>query len=135
MASYSNNEVTTIKVGKLNEERNNDYFDAKSYIQKYENLVLKGFNQIIDNGENPNLKEAFDYAIKHPCPTFYNSITKSCIEFDCPEEGLKNGTCKLLDNKYKDRILKVYWFNDSNIEYIRLPSYNIDYSDKLDNKG
>jgi WD repeat-containing protein 35 len=80
MASYSNNEVTTIKVGKLNEERNNDYFDAKSYIQKYENLVLKGFNQIIDNGENPNLKEAFDYAIKHPCPTFYNSITKIALD-------------------------------------------------------
>ena len=41
LGKYYNNEVTTVKIEKLNNDRNNDFFIGKDYLRKYQNKVLK----------------------------------------------------------------------------------------------
>ena len=48
------------------------------------------------------------------CPDetpFFNNITKSCYEYECPDNDLEKGNCLVSNQKYKDRILFVNWFN------------------------
>ena len=80
LGMYYNNEVTTVKIEKLNNDRNNDFFAGKDYLQKYQNKVLKEFNAILDNSQNTDLKPALEYASKQPCNTFYSKITKKALE-------------------------------------------------------
>ena len=80
LANYVDNEVTAVKIEKLNYDRNNDFFEGKDYLVKYENKVLREFNELLEDEEKADLKEAFDYAIKHPCNSFFSSITKKALE-------------------------------------------------------
>ena len=77
---YYNNEVTTVKIEKLNNDRNNDFFVGKDYLQKYQNKVLKEFNDLLENSQNSDLRPALEYASKQPCNTFYSKITKKALE-------------------------------------------------------
>ena len=67
------------------------------------------------------------------CPDkapIYNTITKSCHEFDCQNKGLENGICLISKKKCQDRMVTVNWFiNDYN--YNQYPSYNVDNSGYL----
>ena len=80
LGKYYNNEVTTVKIEKLNNDRNNDFFVGKDYLRKYQNKVLKEFNEILENYENTDLKPTLEYASKKPCNTFYTKITKKALE-------------------------------------------------------
>ena len=80
LGKYSNNEITTVKIEKLNNDRNNDFFDGKSYLKKYQNKVLKEFNELLENSQNTDLKPALEYASKNPCNNFYSKITKKALE-------------------------------------------------------
>ena len=80
LAKYYNNEVTTIKIEKLNNERNNDFFVGKDYLKIYQNKVLKEFNELLENSQNTDLKPALEYASKKPNNTFYSKITKKALE-------------------------------------------------------
>ena len=80
LGTYFNNEVIAIKIEKLNNDRNNDFFEGKDYIIKYENKALKEFKEILENDEKTDLKEAFDYAQKNPCNTFYSLLTKKALD-------------------------------------------------------
>ena len=80
LGMYYNNEVTTVKIEKLNKDRNNDFFAGKDYLQKYQNKFLKEFNDILENSKNTDLKPALEYASKQPCNTFYSKITKKALE-------------------------------------------------------
>ena len=80
LAKYSNNEVTTVKIEKLNNERNNDFFVGKDYLKIYQNKVLKEFNELLENSQNSDLKPALEYASKKPNNTFYSKITKKALE-------------------------------------------------------
>ena len=67
------------------------------------------------------------------CPDeapFYDIIKKTCNEYECQENGFKNGLCLINDKKYKDRILFINWFNNGH-KYCNYPSYNIDNSGYL----
>ena len=67
------------------------------------------------------------------CPDkapIYDTITKSCHEFDCQNKGLENGICLISKKKYKDRIITVNWFI-SDYNYNQYPSYNVDNSGYL----
>ena len=77
---YLDNEVTAVKIEKLNNDRNNDFFEGKDYLKKYENKVLKEFNELLEDDEKTDLKEAFDYATKHPCMAFFSTITKKALD-------------------------------------------------------
>ena len=80
LAIYIDNEVTAVKIEKLNNDRNNDFFEGKDYLIKYENKVLREFKEILEDDEKTDLKEAFDYAQKNPCPTFYSLLTKKALD-------------------------------------------------------
>ena len=80
LANYIDNEVIAVKIEKLNNDRNNDFFEGKDYLVKYENKVLREFNELLEDEEKEDLKEAFDYAIKHPCNSFFSSITKKALD-------------------------------------------------------
>ena len=77
---YLDNEVTAVKIEKLNNDRNNDFFEGKDYLKKYENKVLREFNEILEDDEKGDLKEAFEFATKHPCNSFFSSITKKALD-------------------------------------------------------
>ena len=80
LARYFNNEVTTVKIEKLNNERNNDFFIGKDYLKIYQNKVLKEFNELLENSQNTDLKPALEYASKKPNNTFFTKITKKALE-------------------------------------------------------
>ena len=80
LGKYYNNEVTVVKIEKLNNDRNNDFFEGKNYLKKYQNKVLKEFNELLENSQITDLKPALDYASKKPCNTFYSKITKKALE-------------------------------------------------------
>ena len=80
LAIYIDNEVTAVKIEKLNNDRNNDFFEGKDYLVKYENKVLREFKEILEDDEKTDLKEAFDFAQKNPCPTFYSLLTKKALD-------------------------------------------------------
>ena len=80
LAKYINNEVTTVKIEKLNNDRNNDFFEGKNYLKVYQNKVLKEFNELLENSQITDLKPALEYASKKPCNTFYSKITKKALE-------------------------------------------------------
>ena len=68
------------------------------------------------------------------CPDevpFFDNITKSCYEYECPNNDLDKGYCFVSNQKYKDRILFVNWFSDNNNKHINYPSYNVDNSGYL----
>ena len=56
LAKYINNEVTTVKIEKLNNDRNNDFFEGKNYLKVYQNKVLKEFNELLENSQITDLK-------------------------------------------------------------------------------
>ena len=67
------------------------------------------------------------------CPEkapIFDNITKSCNEYECQNNGLKNGNCFFQNKKYEDRYLFINWFNNYP-KYCRYPSYNIDDSGYL----
>ena len=80
LAKYLDNEVTAVRIEKLNNDRNNDFFEGKDYLKKYQNKVLREFNELMEDDEKADLKEAFDYATKNPCNTFFSSITKKALD-------------------------------------------------------
>ena len=80
LAKYINNEVTTVKIEKLNNERNNDFFIGKDYLKIYQNKVLREFNELLENSQNSDLKPALEYAAKKPNNNFYSKITKKALE-------------------------------------------------------
>ena len=80
LGSYLDNEVTAIKIEKLNNDRNNDFFEGKDYIIKYENKALKELKEILEDDEKQDLKEAFDFVQKNPCKTFYSLLTKKALD-------------------------------------------------------
>ena len=68
------------------------------------------------------------------CPEdapFYNTINKSCHEFECQKFGLENGVCTIENKKYKNRILFINWLDSDPPKYCRYPSYNTDNSGYL----
>jgi WD repeat-containing protein 35 len=80
LGTYLDNEVTAVRIEKLNNDRNNDFFEGKDYLKKYENKALKEFKEILEDDEKPDLKEAFEYAKKNPCSTFYSLLTKKALD-------------------------------------------------------
>ena len=47
-----------------------------------------------------------------------------------PNNGLEKGTCFITNEKYKNRILFINWFNDDG-KSLAYPSYNVDNSGYL----
>ena len=67
------------------------------------------------------------------CPEtapIYDTLSKSCYEFECPNEGLRKGNCYFQNKKYENKQLFINWFNNE-YKYIRYPSYNVDNSGYL----
>ena len=79
LGTYLDNEVTAVRIEKLNNDRNNESFIGQDYLKKYENQILKKFNELIED-DQVDLKTVLDYATNHPCKTFYNAITKKALE-------------------------------------------------------
>ena len=57
----------------------------------------------------------------------YDYINKSCNEFECENNNLKEGICYPYKKKFIDKILFISWFNDEP-KYIRFPNYFNDNS-------
>ena len=128
LSNYIDNEVTTVKIEKLNIDRNKDFFQVEDYIQKFENKLLKEFKQILDSTDANNLKAAYDYATKHPCKTFFNSITKKAMEnldFDTAQKTmLQTGNFDGLDflNKVKN-------IEDNDLKMAEISQYNNNFEE------
>ena len=69
------------------------------------------------------------------CPEetpIFDNITKSCNEYECVNNGIKDGICYPYYEKYKDKILFINWLNDPQHKYyIRNPNYFNDNADLL----
>ena len=128
LATYVDNEVTAVKIEKLNNDRNNDFFEGKDYLVKYENKVLREFNEILEDEENPDLKEAFDYAIKHPCNSFFSSITKKALEkmdFDTAQKTM----LQMSDFEGLEFLKNVKNIEDEDIKKAEILQYNSNFDE------
>ena len=132
LAKYINNEVTTVKIEKLNNDRNNDFFEGKNYLKIYQNKVLKEFNEILENSQITDLKPALEYASKKPCNTFYSKITKKALEkldFDSAQTAmLQTG-----DFEGLEFLKKVKNIEDDELKKAEILEFNNNY-DEASNK-
>ena len=67
------------------------------------------------------------------CPEttpIFDTLTNTCYEFECPNEGLKNGNCYFQNKRYENKQLFINWFNNEP-KFIRYPSFNVDNSGYL----
>ena len=65
------------------------------------------------------------------CPNdapFFDKMSKSCNEYEC--QNKEKDLCLVQDQKYKNRILFINWFNNEP-KYCNNPSYNVDNSGYL----
>ena len=132
LGKYYNNEVTTVKIEKLNNDRNNDFFVGKDYLKKYQNKVLKEFNEILENCENTDLKPALEYASKKPCNTFYTKITKKALEkldFDTAQTAMLQ-TCDFEGLEFLKRVKNI---EDDELKKAEILEFNNNY-DEASNK-
>ena len=137
LGKYYNNEISTIKIEKLNNDRNNDFFEGKNYIKIYQNKVLKEFNELLENSQITDLKPALEYASKKPCNTFYSKIAKKALEkldFDSAQTAmLQTGDLEGLQflNKIKN-------IEDDELKKAEILEFNNNYdeaSNKYKNMG
>ena len=132
LGKYYNNEVTTVKIEKLNNDRNNDFFIGKDYLKKYQNKVLKEFNEILENCENTDLKPALEYASKKPCNAFYSKITKKALEkldFDTAHTAMLQ-TCDFEGLEFLKRVKNI---EDDELKKAEILEFNNNY-DEASNK-
>ena len=137
LAKYINNEVTTVKIEKLNNDRNNDFFEGKNYLKVYQNKVLKEFNELLENSQITDLKPALEYASKKPCNTFYSKITKKALEkldFDSAQTAmLQTG-----DFEGLQFLKKIKNIEDDELKKAEILEFNNNYdeaSNKYNNMG
>jgi WD repeat-containing protein 35 len=132
LGTYLDNEVTAIKIEKLNNDRNNDFFEGKDYLKKYENKVLREFNELLENDEKTDLKEAFDYATSHPTTKFFSSLKKKALDkmdFDTAQKTmLQTG-----DFEGLEFLKNVKNIEDDELKKAEILQYNSNY-DEASNK-
>ena len=100
----------------------NDFLDCEG---QNENTVCQKYTTIC----SPLESETREIICPYEAPIFDN-LTKSCYEFECPNEGLKKGNCYFQNIKYENKRLFINWFNNEP-KFTRYPSYNIDNSGNL----
>ena len=128
LGKYLDNEVTAVRIEKLNNDRNNDFFEGKDYLKKYENKVLREFNEILEDDEKGDLKEAFDFATKHPCNSFFTSITKKALDkldLDTAQKTmLQTG-----DFEGLEFLKKIKGIDDEEMQKAEILEYNSNYDE------
>ena len=131
LGSYLDNEVTAVRIEKLNNDRNKDSFEGQDYLKKYENQVLKEFKDLIED-DKVDLKTVLDYANNHPCKTFYKAITKKALEkldFDTAQKTmLQTG-----DFEGLEFLKNVKNIEDDELKKAEILQYNSNY-DEASNK-
>ena len=126
-----------VKIEKLNNDRNNDFFEGKNYLKVYQNKVLKEFNELLENSQITDLKPALEYASKKPCNTFYSKITKKALEkldFDSAQTAmLQTG-----DFEGLQFLKKIKNIEDDELKKAEILEFNNNYdeaSNKYNNMG
>ena len=91
------------------------------------NFSLSYCDKFITYCKTPENKE-------NNCPDeapIFNKINKSCHEYECQKNGFKDGICLVKNDKYKDRILFINFFEKGDDKYLGFPSFNVDNSGNL----
>ena len=99
----------------------NDFYGC--HIKDSENFC----NKFITYCKNKNSLENIKCPDELP---FFNILSNSCEGNECYENGYKNGTCLIKNEKYIDRVLTIKWFINEP-KYVMYPSYNTDKSGNL----
>ncbi len=125
---YLDNEVTAVKIEKLNNDRNNDFFEGKDYLKKYENKVLREFNELMEDDEKTDLKEAFDYATKHPCAAFFSTITKKALDKNDLDTA-QNAMLQTGDFEGLEFLKSIKNIEDDELKKAEILQYNSNYDE------
>jgi WD repeat-containing protein 35 len=125
---YIDNEVTAVRIEKLNNDRNNDFFEGKDYLKKYENKVLREFNELMEDDEKTDLKEAFDYATKHPCTAFFSTITKKALDKNDLDTA-QNAMLQTGDFEGLEFLKSIKNIEDEELKKAEILQYNSNYDE------
>ena len=134
LANYIDNEVVTVRIEKLIEEKNKDFIIGSDYLKIYQNYILNEFNNLFDTGKP--LKDIYDYVTEHPNQKLWTTLSKKALEnldFDTAQKTM----LQLGDFAGLEFIKQAKTIEDPELLKAEIAEFNSNYDDasKLYNKN